>query len=107
MSTQTESIELSSISRHSEQEDGAQLNESSLAPVDRGFGAWSFVRPLRFSFLWINVYLWLSSWLHLLLKESCGVSRTLLESFLIVCPTQVFHGQTLIHQQATLTIRNL
>ncbi|KAK0441694.1 MFS general substrate transporter [Armillaria borealis] len=43
MSTQTESIELSNSSRHSQQEDGAQRNESSLAPVDRGFGAWSFL----------------------------------------------------------------
>ncbi|KAK0462091.1 major facilitator superfamily domain-containing protein [Desarmillaria tabescens] len=37
------SIELSNLSHHSQLEDNAQLNESSLAPVDRGFGAWSYL----------------------------------------------------------------
>ncbi|KAG7445645.1 MFS general substrate transporter [Guyanagaster necrorhizus] len=44
-STRTQSIELSNISHRSQQpeEDHVQLNESSLAPVDRGFDAWSFL----------------------------------------------------------------
>lgn len=57
MSRSTETIQLAiqmsgpASGLSSEGEDVSEVsglrNEVALAPVDRGFGAWSFVRPLR------------------------------------------------------------